>query len=203
MEPNRLLCLVIVPAMEKIIPWADDSWAFKKWKQRPTDKIIEYLAFRELALERKKCLTIAQYTMERFVENTGQAYGTGTVSRDVLAKAELDKASMNMFLRQAKMIESYINIMLALGDPWWTTTVDESVVPKWMCATQVISSYAVCTSSIQDDCKSECDNWAKSQMIDTSLKANQVNTLEFWRRQALGKVVDRWVQVTHACDKQN
>jgi hypothetical protein len=52
--------------------------------------------FRELALERKKCLTIAQHIIDRYSKT----------------KNEKDRASMTLYVNLASKIETYMNIMI-------------------------------------------------------------------------------------------
>jgi hypothetical protein len=50
MDPHKLLCMIVCPFMEQTVPWADDTWAFRKWPLAPDSFWLEYLTFRELAL---------------------------------------------------------------------------------------------------------------------------------------------------------
>lgn len=50
MQGCELLCEMVVPMMERTIGWADDSWAFRLWKSNPSNVMLEYMTFREIAL---------------------------------------------------------------------------------------------------------------------------------------------------------
>jgi hypothetical protein len=54
------------------------------------------MTFREVALERKKRLTIAQFLLERYTEEENES----------------DLASMTFYIRQAETFERIMNIMM-------------------------------------------------------------------------------------------
>ena len=96
MDPHKLACMIVCPFLESTIRWADDTWAFRQWPRQHDSFWLEYLTFRELALERKKCLTIAQYIFERYAE-----------TRDAR-----ELGSMMYYLNQGSRYETYMNIMM-------------------------------------------------------------------------------------------
>jgi hypothetical protein len=73
MDPHKLSCMIVCPYLQETIKWADDSWAFRLWPSNTSSALLEYVTFRELALQRKKCLTIAQYILERYADTKEEA----------------------------------------------------------------------------------------------------------------------------------
>ena len=92
-------------------------------------------------------------------------------------------------------METYMNIMVSLGHAEWTSTIDESVWPKWICATKVMQSLRLCTLETEAECLGACDEWALGieQAKDSS------DELSKWKQLAGHKVVSRWVAITKAC----
>lgn len=59
MGPHDVAVRIVVPMLDRLIGWADDTWSFRQWRKNPSNFWLEYMTFREVALERKKRLTIA------------------------------------------------------------------------------------------------------------------------------------------------
>lgn len=85
MGPHELSARLVVPAFAPKVHWSDDTWAFVQWRDDPNNSWLEYLTFREVALERKKRLTIAYSLLNRYVQH----------------KREKDLASMQFYVREA------------------------------------------------------------------------------------------------------
>jgi hypothetical protein len=72
---------------------------------------------------------------------------------------EAERCSMTFYANLANKMETYMSIMVSLGHAEWTSTVDESVWPEWICATRVMESLRLCSSENDYECLGACDEW--------------------------------------------
>lgn len=66
-----------------------------------------------------------------------------------------------------------MNIMMRLGYEEWTSTVDESVWPTWMCANMMIKSFQLCSRTSDSECIGQCDRWAQDIILKTNKGADE------------------------------
>jgi hypothetical protein len=93
-----------------------------------------------------------------------------------------------------------MTIMVRLGFEEWTSSVDESVWPRWNCASMVIKSFSLCSDKNDAECISSCNQWAREQITKTN-KSDNEQSLSFWNALASRHVAEAWIQlVTNEVD---
>lgn len=107
---------------------------------------------------------------------------------------------MNFYMNQAAQMETYMTIMMQLGYVQWTSTVDESMWPSWMCATNIMHSLRLCAGESEPECMGACDSWAK-RAHDEARAAKAGDELAKWRALASDRVVARWTTLSNACTR--
>lgn len=55
------LAAIVAPIVPEALPWADEQAGVSLWMRDPGNPLLEYMAFRDLALARKRCLVSAQH----------------------------------------------------------------------------------------------------------------------------------------------
>jgi hypothetical protein len=107
---------------------------------------------------------------------------------------------MTFYANLAKKMETYMSIMVSLGHAEWTSTVDESVWPEWICATRVMESLRLCSSENDYECLGACDEWVLGdEQVESGDQAG--GELGLWRQRARQKVASRWYAISKACSR--